>query len=59
MAANHVTGAYAWLNYPNYLLEQSPVLREVVSNHKEWWPTLAALLARLPAEKGDRLDESG
>ncbi|MFB7927712.1 hypothetical protein ACFC4C_01250 [Streptomyces sp. NPDC056039] len=32
-----------WASYCRYLLERSPTLRAVVSEHPKWWPDLAAL----------------
>lgn len=48
MAADYIPGTVVWLNYPRAILKGSPILREVVSNHQEWWPMLAALLRTLP-----------
>jgi hypothetical protein len=44
MAAEQIEGASNWLNYPRYVLRYSPIVQEVVSAHKEWWPIMATLL---------------
>ncbi|MGV9370342.1 hypothetical protein [Micromonospora tulbaghiae] len=35
--------AHSWHRWPAHMLEQSPVLVEVVESHPDWWPTLHEL----------------
>ncbi|RNH98549.1 hypothetical protein EEZ25_25900 [Micromonospora aurantiaca] len=35
--------AHSWHRWPAHMLEQSPVLAEVVESHPDWWPTLHEL----------------
>ncbi|MEU5727108.1 hypothetical protein ABZ783_35600 [Micromonospora sp. NPDC047738] len=35
--------AHSWYQWPAHMLEQSPVLAEVVERHPEWWPALRSL----------------
>ncbi|MFI5836205.1 hypothetical protein ACIA5A_21275 [Micromonospora sp. NPDC051300] len=35
--------AHSWYQWPAHMLEQSPVLVEVVDGHPGWWPALHAL----------------
>ena len=32
-----------WHRWPRHMLLRSPILREVVQGHRDWWPALAAL----------------
>lgn len=32
-----------WHRWPRHMLLQSPILREVVQRHRDWWPGLSAL----------------
>lgn len=46
MAAKQAQGVAPLSHYQDYLLQNSPCLRNVVTAHPNWWPELATLLAQ-------------
>ncbi|TDB73852.1 hypothetical protein [Micromonospora sp. KC723] len=47
--------AHSWYQWPAHMLEQSPVLVEVVEQRPEWWPALRSLQEAIREPDSDRV----